>query len=137
MGGIFLYLVFRNTEDEDDISDSTIKLVYGICIIVTAVGVIVLALLRIPNSVRNPPTDTEHLTSTTTTFVQRMKSTYNLLRTKRMIFLVISFAYTGIGLSFWTGIYPTSISFTKKLASNTKVIVAFNAIAQGLGQMTG
>ena len=136
-GGIFLYLAFRNLKKGDSISDSTIRLVYGICIGVTAVGVVILGLLRIPKSVRDPSTETEHLTARTMTFTERMKSTYRLSITKRMIFLAIAFGYTGIGLSFWTGIYPTSISFTEKLASNTKAILALNAIAQGLGQMTG
>ncbi|KAE9549574.1 hypothetical protein FO519_007216 [Halicephalobus sp. NKZ332] len=135
-GGIFLYFAFRNLKKDDIISDSTIRLVYGICIVVTVMGGIVLLLLR--NSSTNLQSSTENNphAARTMTFVQRMKSTYRLLMTKRMIFLAISFAYTGIGLSFWTGIYPTSISFTERLASNTKTILAFNAMAQGLGQMT-
>lgn len=54
-----------------------------------------------------------------------------------MLFLIVAFMYTGIELSFWSGIYPSSIGFTEKLHSNTKIIVALNAITQGLGQATG
>uniref|UniRef100_A0A914Q795 UNC93-like protein MFSD11 n=1 Tax=Panagrolaimus davidi TaxID=227884 RepID=A0A914Q795_9BILA len=42
--------------------------------------------------------------------------------------------YTGIELSFWSSIYPSCISFTKALGTNTKKFIAYNAIAQGLGQ---
>lgn len=51
-----------------------------------------------------------------------------------MLLLTIVFAYTGVELSFWSGIYPTCISHTLKLASNTKVVMAINAITQGAGQ---
>lgn len=54
-----------------------------------------------------------------------------------MLFMCVVFAYTGFELTFWSGIYPTSISFTQKLGKNTLTLLAFNAIAQGLGQATG
>ncbi|KAE9549639.1 hypothetical protein FO519_007146 [Halicephalobus sp. NKZ332] len=119
-GGIFLYLAFRDLKEDDKIKDSKIKLVYGVFTAVTAVGVAILDVESEPEM----------------TFKELLYSTFNLLLTKRMLFLAVAFAYTGIELSFWSGIYPSSISFTKKLADNTKTIMAFNAIAQGLGQAT-
>ncbi|VDM75237.1 unnamed protein product [Strongylus vulgaris] len=55
--------------------------------------------------------------------------------TKRMLLLAFVFAYTGIEQAFWTGIYPTCISFTQKLGSNTNSLLALNSIAAGLGQI--
>jgi hypothetical protein len=46
-------------------------------------------------------------------------------------------AYTGIELSFLTGIYPSCIGFTKQLGSNTRMLLGLNAVTQGLGQITG
>lgn len=112
------------------------RLVYGVFTAVTAGGAAILALLRMPGrsgSLVDPEAEAEP----EMTFKELIYSTLNLLKTRRMLFLAIAFAYTGIELSFWSGIYPSSISFTKKLATNTKTIMAFNAIAQGLGQAAG
>lgn len=51
-----------------------------------------------------------------------------------MLLLILAFAYTGIELSFWSGIYPTCIGNTKILGYNTKSLLALNAISQGCGQ---
>jgi hypothetical protein len=56
---------------------------------------------------------------------------------KPVFLLMIPSAYSGIELSFLTGIYPSCIGFTKQLSDNTKIIIGLNAITQGLGQMTG
>ncbi|KHJ99362.1 hypothetical protein OESDEN_00651 [Oesophagostomum dentatum] len=55
--------------------------------------------------------------------------------TKRMLILALVFAYTGIEQAFWTGIYPTCISFTQKLGTNTNALLALNSVAAGLGQV--
>ncbi|KAE9548178.1 hypothetical protein FO519_008612 [Halicephalobus sp. NKZ332] len=136
-GGTFLYFAFRNLKEGDTIDDSTIKLVYGIFAIITIVGVVILALLRIPNQRVHTETEPKSENNVEITFSQRINSTFSLLRTKRMLFLIFTSVYVGIDLSFWSGIYPSAISFTSKLATNTKIIMAFNAIAQGLGQTTG
>lgn len=65
------------------------------------------------------------------------ESTLNLCRTKQMLLLIVAFMYTGIELSFWSGIYPSCIAFTENLAENTKQIVALNAVTQGIGQAAG
>lgn len=65
-----------------------------------------------------------------------LEGTLKLSITRRMLFLIVAFAYTGIELSFWSGVYPTCISHTKSLNYNTKKLLAFNAITQGLGQAT-
>jgi len=134
-GGVFLYAAFRDVKDKDHIEDSKIRLVYGVFTAVTAGGILILALLRMPRRNRSL-VDPDAEPEPEMTFKELIYSTFNLLMTRRMLFLAIAFSYTGIELSFWSGIYPSSISFTKKLAENTKTIMAFNAIAQGFGQAT-
>ncbi|KAE9555999.1 hypothetical protein FO519_000855 [Halicephalobus sp. NKZ332] len=133
--GIFLYFAFRDLKDNDRIEDSKIRLVFGVFTAVTAAGVAILGLLRTPpknESLIDPNIKSEP----EMTPKELLYSTLNLLITKRMLFLSIASIYTGIELSFYSGIYPTAISFTDKLAKNTKTVIAFNAIAQGLGQGT-
>lgn len=153
-GGLFLFFVFNS--GSSSISDRTIHVIYGVFTSVTALGIILLGLLRMPSTIDEtretapslPPAQEIQLTqwellrmncffSFKLTNVFNLESTLKLCTTKRMLLLIVAFMYTGIELSFWSGIYPTCISFTEKLAPNTKIIVALNAITQGLGQATG
>ena len=49
--------------------------------------------------------------------------------------------YTGIVVSFWSSIYPTSIANTELFQLNQgvdpKILLALNAIIQGVGQSSG
>ena len=63
-------------------------------------------------------------------------SMLKLLRTKRMLLMAFVFAYVGIELSFWSGVYSTCISNTVRIGDNPKSIVALTAICEGLGLFT-
>ncbi|KAE9547278.1 hypothetical protein FO519_009511 [Halicephalobus sp. NKZ332] len=93
-------------------------------------------LLRMPKQKRLL-VDTEGNSDPKMTFKKLVYSTFKLMVTKKMLFLALPFIYSGIEMSFASGIYATSISFTKKMATNTKTIMALNGIAQGLGRGTG
>jgi len=57
-----------------------------------------------------------------------------------MAFFSLVFMYTGVVLSFWSSIYATSIVNTGQFQINQgidpKVLLALNAILQGLGQIS-
>ncbi|KAI6206329.1 hypothetical protein M3Y94_00897600 [Aphelenchoides besseyi] len=125
-GGIFLFVVFLPGETAK-IDDSTIYLLYGVFTVVTIIAIVLLSLLRMPEVKPKPKIPQ----------AQVFKSLFQLMVTKPIICLLITSAFTGIQLSFWSGVYPTSIGFTQKLHANTRLIVALNAIAQGSGQATG
>uniref|UniRef100_A0AC35GKN3 UNC93-like protein MFSD11 n=1 Tax=Panagrolaimus sp. PS1159 TaxID=55785 RepID=A0AC35GKN3_9BILA len=147
-GGVFLYAIFANSktnddqcspdagdDDDDDISKSTVRILYSVFTAVTLGGALILALLRIPKEDRLISDENEREENERKlTQKELLVSTFKLLATKRMLFLSIAFMYTGIELSFWSSIYPSCISYTKALGTNTKKFIAFNAIAQGLGQ---
>ncbi|KAI6173776.1 UNC93-like protein MFSD11 [Aphelenchoides besseyi] len=138
-GGIFLFFVFNS--GSDTITDFTIHIIYGVFTSVTVVGIIILSLLRMPNvcddNTETAPTLPSPSTVPEMSQMELLKSTIRLCASKRMLLLIVAFMYTGIELSFWSGIYPASIGFTKRLGSNTKSLVGLNAITQGLGQATG
>uniref|UniRef100_A0A1I7YHP5 UNC93-like protein MFSD11 n=1 Tax=Steinernema glaseri TaxID=37863 RepID=A0A1I7YHP5_9BILA len=129
-GGLFLYLMFQNSDSH--ISDSTVTTVYGVFTGLSIVGVITIALLRTPPRVASGENVEEDLSHG-----QLLIATFKLMFKPEMLFLSMVFIYTGIELSFWSGIYPTSISFTKKLGKNTNALLGLNAMAQGLGHFTG
>uniref|UniRef100_A0A0N5B673 UNC93-like protein MFSD11 n=1 Tax=Strongyloides papillosus TaxID=174720 RepID=A0A0N5B673_STREA len=134
-GGIFLFIVFQSS-GKDDIDESTVKVLYGVFTVVTIIGAGVLLVLRTKTDygvVRTMAITNEDSIPQTEVILGAFK----LMFTKKMGLLILAFAYTGVELSFWSGIYPTCISFTKKLGSNTHTLVAFNAMAQGVGQIIG
>uniref|UniRef100_A0AC34FC87 UNC93-like protein MFSD11 n=1 Tax=Panagrolaimus sp. ES5 TaxID=591445 RepID=A0AC34FC87_9BILA len=136
-GGIFLYGIFANSNDDDDISKSTVRILYSVFTAVTLGGAVILAFLRIPKEDRLISDENEiREEEPKPTQKELLVSTFKLLATKRMMFLSIAFMYTGIELSFWSSIYPSCISYTQALGSNTKKFIAYNAIAAGLGSFS-
>uniref|UniRef100_A0A1I7XG67 Acyl_transf_3 domain-containing protein n=1 Tax=Heterorhabditis bacteriophora TaxID=37862 RepID=A0A1I7XG67_HETBA len=67
-------------------------------------------------------------------FFQQMKLQFSTLLDTRMILLSLLFAHWGFYTSFWTGVYPTTLVFTKSLTSNI-YLPAFYAIFIGLGEI--
>ncbi|KAI6205671.1 hypothetical protein M3Y94_00818800 [Aphelenchoides besseyi] len=135
----FSFFVFNS--GSDTITDFTIYIIYGVFTSVTVVGIIILSVLRMP-TLQDDNTETAPSLPASSTVpelsqVELLKSTIRLCLSKRMLLLIVAFMYTGIELSFWSGIYPASIGFTKQLGSNTKSLVGLNAITQGLGQASG
>uniref|UniRef100_A0AC35F696 UNC93-like protein MFSD11 n=1 Tax=Panagrolaimus sp. PS1159 TaxID=55785 RepID=A0AC35F696_9BILA len=68
--------------------------------------------------------------------LKMIKSMFQLMFTKRMLCMAFVFAYVGVELSFWSGVYSTCISNTDKIGDNPKAIVALTAICEGLGLFT-
>ncbi|CAI5454521.1 unnamed protein product [Caenorhabditis angaria] len=124
-GGLFLFIVFTTTGSADHIPTETINILYSVFFILSLLAALIFALLRQP---AYPEIKDK------TSYVKLMASTFELMFTKRMFILAFVFAYTGIEQSFWTGIYPTCISFTKKLGTNTNALLALNSICTGFGQ---
>ncbi|KAF8386235.1 hypothetical protein PRIPAC_75377 [Pristionchus pacificus] len=128
-GGLFLFVTFQASGTTDQIASGTVKILYSVFTGLAILGIVILAFL---------PTPPAHLSAVSTgekpNYKELIVSTFKLMPTKKMLFLAIVFAYTGIEQSFWTGIYPSCISFTKQLGTNTNALVALNAILSGLGQ---
>jgi hypothetical protein len=53
-----------------------------------------------------------------------------------MLLLSVVFMFSGVEMTFWTGIYSTCLSFTNKFTNHSSLI-AFNALALGVGQIVG
>lgn len=45
--------------------------------------------------------------------------------------------YTGLHLSFYSGVYSSSIGFTTKMGSNSKQLVGLSGILIGVGEIIG
>lgn len=125
-GGILIYVIFSITDAHDIIPQFTIKLLYSVFTVLSIIAALVFSMLREP----------VYKAEKTKCYKKLMTSTFRLLITKKMWLLAVIFSYAGIEQAFWTGIYPTCVSFTRQLGYNTNALLALNLICVGLGQVS-
>ncbi|KAJ9596528.1 hypothetical protein L9F63_012470, partial [Diploptera punctata] len=128
-GNLFVYFKFQGKEHIDS---ETRTLVFIVLLVVAAVGIIFLLLLRPAQS-----PDGELIRKDDGGPLQALKRAFALLVTKEMILLSITFFYTGIELSFFSGVYSPSIGFTLQLGTNVKQLIGLSGIFIGLGEVIG
>ncbi|EYC35808.1 hypothetical protein Y032_0978g3274 [Ancylostoma ceylanicum] len=126
-GGVFLFAVFHSSQTTDNIPTSTVRILYGVFTALSCLAALTFVLLR-PSGARKADLEKRQ-------YGALIGSTFRLMFSKRMFLLAFVFAYTGIEQAFWTGIYPTCISFTQALGSNTNSLLALNSISAGVGQI--
>ena len=61
---------------------------------------------------------------------QILRSSFKLLVTPGMLLLVLTFAYTGLVLTFWSGVYGTCIGRTKLFGEDAKSLVGLHGIGK-------
>ncbi|KAF7627236.1 hypothetical protein Mgra_00009470, partial [Meloidogyne graminicola] len=155
-GGLFLLVVFLlNPDDTNQIQSSssnssittnaftpeTIRLLYSFFTGIALVGVVVLSLLppaqRVNNENENQKQHSFKKEENEDKFLlAEIQSIFRIAKTPKMVALGIVFANTGILLSFWSSVFPTSIINTLVLQSqfSPKVLIALNGIVKGAGQ---
>ncbi|GMR34093.1 hypothetical protein PMAYCL1PPCAC_04288, partial [Pristionchus mayeri] len=128
-GGIFLLVVFGNSDDDSVIDAGMTRLIYGVFTGISLVGNIVFALIPTPESEREYYEE-RHGNK------EELISTFKLAITLDSILFSFTSAFAGQVMSFWSGVYSTALSFTRHSFSvNTKTLVALNSIAVGVGQI--
>ncbi|CAJ0567704.1 unnamed protein product, partial [Mesorhabditis spiculigera] len=139
-GGGFLLAMFGGKDDRE-ITESTQYVLYGVFTGVSLLGAIILLVL--PNPPTNP-SDEKKLEADGEKnhwgeVAEELYKSARLVITFDFLLIAIPSAFTGIELSFWSGVYPTSLSFTKQFHSqiNTNVLIALNCIAVGCGELLG
>lgn len=60
-----------------------------------------------------------------------------LFFTPKMMFLALTFIYTGLVLTFYSGVYSSSIGFTIGMGSSRKSLVGLSGIFIGIGEVIG
>jgi hypothetical protein len=68
---------------------------------------------------------------------QAFRNSLHLLATKQMLLLAVGFAYTGLHLTFFSGVYGTCVGHTLNLGNDAKSYIGFCGMFIGVGEITG
>ncbi|XP_027852557.1 UNC93-like protein MFSD11 [Aphis gossypii] len=130
LGNTFVFFVLR---DKNHLDESTRTLVFTVLIAVCFLGTLLFLLLRSPVSSEG----TENERGETLSPIQEIKNSFTLFLTEDMCLLNMSFFFTGLHLSFYSGVYSSSIGFTTTMGTNSKQLVGLSGILIGVGEILG
>ncbi|XP_054713785.1 LOW QUALITY PROTEIN: UNC93-like protein MFSD11 [Uloborus diversus] len=133
-GNIFVFFTFQG---KSEIDDQTRYTVFGVLLGVAIVGIVLMLFLRTNKS--------DSITLSTLTSgepevsgaKEEFVKAFKLLKTKEMLLLALSFLYTGLELSFFSGVYGAGISFTKRFGDDAVKYVGISGICIGIGEILG
>lgn len=146
LGNLFVFFAFRGKQN---INASTRRLVFTVLGIVCCCGSFLLLALRTRRPLstsqsydinRTENNDINEAETTVTTFddaIKQFKSAIRLTKSLNMILLASSFLFTGILLTFFTGVFGTAIGATTQLGDNAKEYIGIVGISIGIGELLG
>lgn len=128
IGNTFIFFQFSGLKSIDEGTRHTVTIVlFTIC----CAGVLVLCLLRpTPWTQRNEE-------SGPISPGRALKDAWNLFMTRTMWLLSVTFFYSGLELTFWSGVYGSCIGFTKSFGDHAKSLVGVHGIVLGVGEIIG
>ncbi|KAK5642293.1 hypothetical protein RI129_008460 [Pyrocoelia pectoralis] len=130
IGNVFVFFQFRGLTQIDVKTRTVVISVLGG---IAAIGIFILvALPRIRNNVS---TDSVNVVEKQRGPLEALKSAGSLFFTKEMILLSVTFFYTGIELSFFSGVYSSAIGFTNAFGESAKQLVGLSGILIGAGEV--
>ncbi|ODN05433.1 UNC93-like protein MFSD11 [Orchesella cincta] len=135
-GNTFVFFAFDTKDESAKIEESTRILVFSVLTGVAIIGVICMLFLRTPGRVdRTVPMLDIQLPEHGA--VAAFKKSLKLFTKKEMVLLSFTFFYTGIELSFFSGVYSTSVGSTEALGTIAKRLVGLSGILVGAGEVIG
>jgi len=126
IGNTFAYFMFAG---EEFISSGTRTTVGCVLFGITVGGVAMMFLLR--------PTTWITETATAESPTAALRSAGSFFITREMLLLSVTFLYTGLQLSFWSAVYPTSVGFTNTFGANRKALATLCSIFVAVGEVSG
>ncbi|XP_046676871.1 UNC93-like protein MFSD11 [Homalodisca vitripennis] len=69
--------------------------------------------------------------------IKTMRQSWRILVSPKMLWLVLTFCYTGLQQAFWNGIYSPSVGFTLAFGDSAKELVALSGIFMTFGAVFG
>ncbi|XP_066292334.1 UNC93-like protein MFSD11 [Branchiostoma lanceolatum] len=135
-GNLFVWQEFTGKE----IIDAKTRIqVYVVLLVVSCVGTLMLLLLRNkkPSEDRSVSQDDNSGNKSNEGPLQAFKRSIQLFKTKEMLLLGVCFAYTGLELNLYSGVYGTCIGNTKAFGEEAKSLIGISGAFLGAGEIIG
>ncbi|ELT97164.1 hypothetical protein CAPTEDRAFT_108287 [Capitella teleta] len=134
-GNLYVYFALQG---ESSISANSRFTLYTIFTALGIAGVVVFFFLRmipkpLPRHVNRP----QRAADTNNGAITAFKSSLKMLFTRNMVLLSLTFAYTGFELTFWSGVYGTSVGHTQQFGSGAHSLIGMCGIFIGIGEIIG
>lgn len=135
-GNLFVYFQFQG---KTHIDEETRTLVFSVLIGVGILGFFFLTALRPLEDTRvvNGAEADDELDNPQSGVKVAFQNSVKLFFTKEMMLLSLTFFYTGLELSFFSGVYSPSIGFTTAIGESAKQLVGLSGIFIGIGEVFG
>ncbi|XP_063612248.1 UNC93-like protein MFSD11 isoform X1 [Penaeus indicus] len=126
-GNIFVYYMFMG---KDTIDSGTRLVVFAALTGVALVGLAIL--LALPK----PGADGSGRQDDMGGPLNALKKSFELFKTRDMILLSVTFFYTGLALSFFSGVYSTCVGSTLRFSDPAR-LVGISGMCLGIGEISG
>ncbi|XP_030064016.1 UNC93-like protein MFSD11 isoform X1 [Microcaecilia unicolor] len=144
-GNLFIYFAWKG---KSRISDADRRTVFIALTVISLVGTVLFFLIRKPDSPASLEEDAILEDSTNAEInvplenkmlkaLDAFKKSLKLCITKRMLLLSVSIAYTGLELTFFSGVYGTCIGSVNRFGAQAKSLIGLSGIFIGLGEILG
>uniref|UniRef100_A0A672G646 Major facilitator superfamily domain containing 11 n=1 Tax=Salarias fasciatus TaxID=181472 RepID=A0A672G646_SALFA len=143
-GNLYIYCAWHG---HDHITDKDRRTVFISLTVISLVGCFLFFLIRKPEP---PPASSSEVTESllpTECFVapdwveKSQKLAFWILKamftTREMLLLSVSIAYTGLELTFYSGVYGTSIGAMTRFGKDAKSLIGISGICIGVGEILG
>uniref|UniRef100_A0A3Q2D1S5 Major facilitator superfamily domain containing 11 n=1 Tax=Cyprinodon variegatus TaxID=28743 RepID=A0A3Q2D1S5_CYPVA len=128
-GNLYIYLAWQGHER---ISDMDRRTVFISLTVISLVGCFLFFLIRKPDPEASSRSEaTESLLQTDSADACKISVT------KEMLLLSVSIGYTGLELTFYSGVYGTCIGAMTRFGSDAKSLIGLSGICIGIGEILG
>uniref|UniRef100_A0A8C5X8M1 UNC93-like protein MFSD11 n=1 Tax=Malurus cyaneus samueli TaxID=2593467 RepID=A0A8C5X8M1_9PASS len=127
-GNLYIYFAWQG---KTHISESDRRTVFIALTVISLVGTVLFFLIRKQEDTKAPGDDDS------TNEILGEKKSITLSFTKEMMLLSVTTAYTGLVLTFFSGVYGTCIGAVNRFGSEEKSLIGLSGIFIGVGEILG
>ncbi|XP_048410877.1 UNC93-like protein MFSD11 isoform X2 [Stegostoma tigrinum] len=142
-GNLYIYFAWKG---ETHISDHNRRTVYIALTVISGMGSVLFFLIKQPvsevSSIEQDKSDDEsdiilRPQEQRSQAIDAIRSAICIFFTKDMLLLCITIAYTGIELTFFSGVYGTCLGAANRFGNEAKSLVGLSGIFIGVGEILG
>uniref|UniRef100_A0A8B9FD29 UNC93-like protein MFSD11 n=1 Tax=Amazona collaria TaxID=241587 RepID=A0A8B9FD29_9PSIT len=142
-GNLYVYFAWQG---KTHISESDRRTVFIALTVISLVGTVLFFLIRKQEDIKAPgeenpaneiPGDSSSAQNKMARALAAFKKSIKLSFTKEIMLLSVTTAYTGLELTFFSGVYGTCIGAVNRFGSEAKSLIGLSGIFIGVGEILG